>query len=248
MKKTFLASIAAAAATMFAASGAGAVTFEFDGNNSAVPNDAPVGFVFGVGGGNGAVDCGTVGVDICSIDDAAGFRYAKDGVDFTAKAFLGDNPTLLIQDLVGPNQGLGAFSEWPGSTSLDQINVGESLLFDFTATGQVFLSDIYLNDGLAVDCPGGGGEGPCGDVLISIDGGLAQSFSEFLANGILGDGSGNPLTLVGTTFEFFASVDPGGYSIEQFSVSQVPVPAALPLLISGLAGLGFASRRRKKTA
>lgn len=28
-------------------------------------------------------------------------------------------------------------------------------------------------------------------------------------------------------------------------ISQVPVPAALPLLLSGLAGLGFASRRRK---
>ncbi len=32
------------------------------------------------------------------------------------------------------------------------------------------------------------------------------------------------------------------------SISDVPIPAALPLLLSGLAGLGFASRRKRKTA
>lgn len=31
-----------------------------------------------------------------------------------------------------------------------------------------------------------------------------------------------------------------------FETSEVPIPAALPLLLSGLAGLSFASRRRKK--
>jgi len=32
------------------------------------------------------------------------------------------------------------------------------------------------------------------------------------------------------------------------SISDVPIPAALPLLLSGIAGLGFASRRKKKAA
>ena len=32
-----------------------------------------------------------------------------------------------------------------------------------------------------------------------------------------------------------------------YDVSEVPVPAALPLLLSGLAGLGFAARRKRKT-
>lgn len=35
------------------------------------------------------------------------------------------------------------------------------------------------------------------------------------------------------------------FNFKALSVSEVPVPAALPLLVSGIAGLGFASRRRR---
>jgi hypothetical protein len=44
---------------------------------------------------------------------------------------------------------------------------------------------------------------------------------------------------------YFAATDTEFY-ISSFN--EVPVPAALPLLLSGIAGLGFASRRRRKAA
>ncbi|MEM9013553.1 MAG: VPLPA-CTERM sorting domain-containing protein [Pseudomonadota bacterium] len=220
-------------ATLAFASQASAATFVFDGNADGSPVDAPI--------SNIAMDCGTIGQDFCTDNDALGFDYSKDGIAFNVVARLGDATTELIQDLVGPNQGLGALSE--GGQTMDQINPGESILITFE--DEVTLSDIWLNDGISQDCPGGGSEGPCGDVGISIDGGSVVSFTEFLAQGVLGDGGGAVLALVGTTFEFFALTANAGYSIEQFTVSDVPVPAALPLLISGIAGLGFAARRRK---
>jgi len=45
----------------------------------------------------------------------------------------------------------------------------------------------------------------------------------------------------------FAFVDTEFY-VASLNVSDVPVPAALPLLLSGLGGLGFAARRRKQAA
>ena len=36
--------------------------------------------------------------------------------------------------------------------------------------------------------------------------------------------------------------------IESLEVSDVPVPAALPLFLAGMAGLGFAGRRNRKSA
>lgn len=48
--------------------------------------------------------------------------------------------------------------------------------------------------------------------------------------------------------DFSATFSGFGTNTAEFlraEISQVPIPAALPLLISGLAGLGFAGRRRK---
>lgn len=41
---------------------------------------------------------------------------------------------------------------------------------------------------------------------------------------------------------------PFGAGAGAFQVSAVPVPAALPLLVTGLAGLGFLARRKRKAA
>ncbi len=240
------------AASLFLASslsGAGAVEFVFDGRPGGAPVDSPL--------GNIALDCGTVGADFCSDDDALGFAYGEDGVSFKAIGYAGGvlneggfvrgAPAQLIQDLVGPNQGLGVFSE--GGHTLDQINwdAGESIVFSFNQ--EVRLTDIWLNSGVSVDCPDvGGAEGPCGDVGVIVDGAF-NSFSDFLAGGLLASG-GVAAAFIGMTFEFVGLTAGAGYSIERFSaealgVSDVPLPAAAPLLLFGALGLGAASRRRK---
>ncbi len=58
------------------------------------------------------------------------------------------------------------------------------------------------------------------------------------------------LTLASTSdvfFEITGSAFNDGVTLPDYNIrlSSVPVPAALPLLISGIAGLGFASRRKK---
>ncbi len=252
MKKLF--SIAALSAAVIATPAfAMPVTFEFDGATGAG------GFIDGpTNAGNITTDCGTQGLDACTIDFGEGFDYAKDGIAFNAQARSGGavngdqfetgEADRLIQDLVGPNQGLGVISGTEGAvigSSADQINfeTGESIFFSFAS--QVRLLDIFVNDGLGNDCPGGGSEGPCGDIGIIVDGGAIQTFTDFLAMGVIASG-GVALELVGTTFEFISLTQGAGYSIEAITV--VPVPGAIPLLISGIAGLGFASRKKRATA
>ena len=48
---------------------------------------------------------------------------------------------------------------------------------------------------------------------------------------------------VGAIFFGFVNTD---FYVESITVSDVPIPGAIPLLISGLAGLGFASKKKRK--
>ncbi len=57
----------------------------------------------------------------------------------------------------------------------------------------------------------------------------------------MGDYSGN------TFFDANGSVF-ANYGLTSYTISAVPVPAALPLLAAGVAGLGFIGRRKKKAA
>ena len=252
MRLSFLSALTAAAALI--TTSANATTFFFAGPLDDAPTNAA----------NINNDCGTVGADLCTTNFAAGFDYSKNGVSFNTVGYTGGTDLgtdgyvrgaagILIQDLVGPNQGHGVISAseftngTPGAVDLDQINLdtGESVLYTFTES--VTLTGIALNSGTSNDCPDlTGTEGPCGTVGVIVDG-VLSTFNDFVANGVLAVG-GVAVQLTGTTFEFLSLTGNAGYSIEQFTVSDVPVPAALPLLISGLLGLGFASRRRKKTA
>ncbi|MBT8471889.1 MAG: hypothetical protein KJN99_04740 [Marinicaulis sp.] len=55
------------------------------------------------------------------------------------------------------------------------------------------------------------------------------------------------MTLVfeGMKFDFVPTTEGAGVAIAELEIIAMPGPAALPLLISGLVGLAFVSRRRK---
>lgn len=221
--------IIAAAALAASTSAANATTFVFKGDgNNVLP--------LGAEGVDYTRDCGTNGADYCTINDAAGFDYELDGIALNVVAYAEGDPTRLIQDIVPGDSGLGAFSEMGETDDQTQFDTGESIEFNFDQ--EVTLTDVEFNAGGDVNCSAFGDEGPCGDFRLTIDGMVVGIIAaeDMIAN--LG---------TGMSFLLEALTPEGGFSIAQFTVSDVPVPAALPLLLSGLAGLGFASRRRRDT-
>jgi hypothetical protein len=95
---------------------------------------------------------------------------------------------------------------------------------------------------------------------VGPEAGQLFTFSNFGA-GEPDDGPSNVYMNIGSTYAGIATgqwVDAagghdsvydrlGGYFVEYESVSQTPLPAALPLMLTGLAGLGAAGWRRKRT-
>ncbi|MEO1015403.1 MAG: VPLPA-CTERM sorting domain-containing protein [Pseudomonadota bacterium] len=268
---------AAALATAVVSSPAAAsTTFIFDGiqGSGGQSVDAPTNGGAGLNNVGGDVNVcnsnagepgagSTVLTDICT-NLGGFFNYSKDGFSLDASARSGiagtglaaaattPNATdaansVLIQDLISTNQGLGVVTPGENTVRNDQINIVLAEAVDIVFDREVILSDIFVNDGASNDCgltPGG--EDGCGGVGILVDRTSFFQTDTFLAGGIL------DTVLRGTEFTFY-TFNPGGltgnfgYSIERFTVSAIPVPGALPLLISGIAGLGFASRRKRAT-
>ncbi len=209
-------------------------------------------FVFKGGGLNvtpqGAFvqDCGTVGVDYCSVPDhSAGLEYERDGIDLTVRAYKDASPTRLIQDVTPDNSGLAAFSEQTIRDDQTQFDAGESIEFDF-GMNSVTVVDVEFNAGDDIDCSaasGGGGEGSCGRFLLEI----FDVSDMMILSTIIDITFIDSLPLLGTGARFLlTALDQGsGFVVAQLTITDVPIPGAIPLLITGLAGLGFASRKKK---
>ena len=235
MKKLFLA--AAVATSMAIAPAHAGVTFVFKGDNGNVTPEGTLGADF--------VTCASSG-DFCSTGDHAdGLVYELSGVELTARAFANGTPTRIIQDRNPGDSGLGAFSE-TGDPAADQTQAdsGESIEFSFTTVMEV--TDVEFNAGGDRNCTaaiGGGGEGECGSFRLTI----FDLNDMLLSDMIIDITSVDMLPVLGTGARFVLEAigEGAGFTVAQLTVTSVPIPGAIPLLLSGIAGLGFASRKKR---
>ena len=236
MKSIFF---AAAIAAGMAIAPAHATTFVFKGNGLTV---TPI----GMAGTDFQADCATNG-DYCSINHDAGLNYTLDGVNLTVKAYADGGATRVIQDIFPGDSGMGAWSEDNFSDDQTQADSNEAIEFSFDR--EVTVTDVEFNAGGDRDCTlgaDGSGEGVCGEFLLEIFG----LDNALVAQMVIDITNTDNLPLLGTGARFLltALTPGGGFTVAQMTVAgvnDVPIPGAIPLLISGLAGLGFASRKKK---
>lgn len=163
------------------------------------------------------------------------------GFTIQAVATAGTVPTPWLDgddgsvDLPG---GLGAcLTNDCNSSNDDAFQIGESVLLTYTGLIQITLGHIFFTEG---DHTSDFSDGGFFD--ISVNGGIRQTFAlEAVFTGLA-----NVLLNPGETVEFFyadRSDKPAEFYVGGFG--QVPIPAALPLFLSGLFGFAFFSRKKK---
>ena len=236
MKKLLaLAALAVGAAT----APANATTFVFKGDGL---NVTPL----GTAGADFMEDCASIG-DFCSIDSAAGLNYTLGGINLNASATADGVATRIIQDIFPSDSGLGAFSEDNSDDDQTQFDSGEALIFQFEE--EFTVTNVEFNAGGDRNCTAtadGSGEGVCGEFRLDI-----FNLSDVLTSSMIIDITNIdvlPVLGTGARFVLTALTAGGGVTVAQLTVSDVPIPGAIPLLISGIAGLGFASKKKKKQA
>ena len=245
--------LSAVAALSFSASAANAaITFDFTGVGADRPTNMD-NVQTGAAGCNGFV---VSSGDLCTIDNGRGFDFEQSTITLNAVGLANDVAVTLQQDLAPADaSGLAVLS--PGEVGADdqiQVRSGESIRFTATDSavpgGVATLIAVDFNNGVDTDCADSSAEGPCGNFTLLVDGVAVLENVPALDDMMLAG-------FAGTVFEFIAVGVPGqgdtensGFTIGTLTFDQdlsVPVPAALPLLLSGVAGLGFASRRRRKS-
>ncbi|MEO1043392.1 MAG: VPLPA-CTERM sorting domain-containing protein [Pseudomonadota bacterium] len=253
MKKYLVGAVACLAATALAgAANAAEVTYTFQNPKA----DLPTGnYDLGSAVGKKCNGISVSGGDLCVTDEAAGLTYvdAVSGLSVTATGYYRPNPLLpdtvvtsLLQDLQPADSGLAVISPFDKSGRDDQIQKSshESLIFEFSKT--VHFLNIDLNAGNDNPCSKPNSkEGPCGSFDIIVDGTMTYTFND---TGSTTSGDNIDLGgLTGKVFEIIPTDDavPSGFAIGSITVSEMPVPGAAVLLLSGLAGFGLTSRRRK---
>ena len=190
-------------------------------------------------------------IDFANEADTNGERGLADGAILNIAGFNLSLLTYLSEGspyLDAGNAGLGVCQVLdandqcdPGSDdSIQQVgNVTEGVGIDFnsfvTITNLSFVDGRHdpidaMNDGLV-------------DVFLTptVTPTFRALFSDLVAMVTSGDPMFQDLTFIGFVF-----VDKAFY-VSSITVSDIPIPGAIPLLLSGLAGLGFASRKKKAT-
>ena len=133
-----------------------------------------------------------------------------------------------------PGPHAGAYAAYLGTAAAGGV-ISQSFA---TAAGQDYMLDFYLAIGAyqGTSTPNSLLAQVGGTTLLSIVNGLAQDFHHYVYNFT---GSGGSMTLA-----FTHGDAPSFFILDNVSVRAVPEPGTLALFGLGLAGLGFARRRR----
>ena len=168
-------------------------------------------------------------------------NFQGTGVDVTFTAGANPEYSPYFDDIngLGDPAGLGVCKNLDDNAQCnpggdDNVSVDETITVGFS--DNFSLGGISFRDAthMVLGVPGNDG-----NVLVDVGAGFIQyTFSQVIL--LAGGGAFNDLSEI--TFAFLDTQ----FYIE--SLSDVPIPGAIPLLLSGLAGLGFASRRKQAAA